>query len=228
MKRGKKYKKVTKDLERSKVYSLKDAVAKVKTLSYSNFVGSLELHADIKVPKEKDAKSIKGSLTLPHSSDTADVKIAVFTKDMEAEAKKAGADYYEFDKLVKNIKEGKIDFDIAIATPSIMTEIAVLGKELGPRGLMPNPKVGTVTEDIAAVVEEYKKGKQTFACDSSGVIHIKVGKLDLEDTQLIENIHEAIRAIEEAVGRNFEQSIKKLHLAPTMGPSVKVKYSKPE
>lgn len=228
MKRGKKYKKITKDLNRAKVYSLKDAIAKVKTLSYSSFVGSLELHADIKVPKEKDAKSIKGSLTLPHTGDTAGVKIAVFTKEQEKEAKKAGADYYEFDKLVKDVKEGNIEFDIAIATPSVMSEIAVLGKELGPRGLMPNPKVGTVTEDVATVVEEYKKGKQTFACDPSGAMHIKVGKLDMDDAELIENIHTAIKAIEEAVGRNFEQSIKKLHLAPTMGPSVKVKYSKPE
>lgn len=228
MKRGKKYKKVTKDLNRAKVYSLGGAIKKVKELSYSSFVGSLELHADIKITKDKDPKSIKGSLTLPHTKDNANVKIAVFTKDKEKEGKDAGADYYEFDKLVKSVKDGNIDFTVAIATPSVMSEIAVLGKELGPRGLMPNPKVGTVTEDIAGVVEEYKKGKQTFACDASGVIHLNVGKLDMEDEKLIENIHQAIKAIEEAVGRNYEQSIKKLHLAPTMGPSVKVKYSKGE
>jgi large subunit ribosomal protein L1 len=109
-----------------------------------------------------------------------------------------------------------------------MSEIAVLGKELGPRGLMPNPKVGTVTEDIATVVEEYKKGKQTFTCDASGVIHMKIGKLDMENDKLIENIHEAIKSIEVAIGRNYEQGIKRLHLAPTMGPSVKIVYSKSE
>lgn len=228
MKRGKKYKKITKDLDRAKVYSLENAIKKVKKLSYSTFVGSLELHADIKVPKDKDPKSIKGSLTLPYADDSTDVKIAVFTKDKEKEAKDAGADYYEFDKLVKDVKEGDINFDVAIATPSVMSEIAVLGKELGPRGLMPNPKVGTVTEDVGTVVEEYKKGKQSFACDASGAMHIKVGKLDMDDKELIENVHEAIKAIEVAVGRNYEQSIQKLHLAPTMGPSVKVKYSKTE
>jgi large subunit ribosomal protein L1 len=228
MKRGKKYEKSVKDLNKNKTYSLEEGIKKAKELSYSKFVGSLELHAGIKVPKDKDPKSIKGSLSLPHSDGSTDVKIAVFTKDKQDEAKKAGADFFDFDKLVKDVKEGNIEFDVAIATPSVMSEIAVLGKELGPKGLMPNPKIGTVTEDIVTVVEEYKKGKQTFACDASGVIHMKVGKLDMEEEKLVENIHEAVKAIEVAVGRNYEQAINKLHLAPTMGPSVKVKYSKPE
>ncbi len=226
MKRGKKYKKSVKDLDTNKVYSLEEGIKKAKELSYSKFVGSLELHADIKVPKDKDPKSIKGSLSLPHSDGSSNVKIAVFTKDKQDEAKKAGADFFDFDKLVKDVKEGKIEFDVAIATPSVMSEIAILGKELGPRGLMPNPKVGTVTEDIATVVEEYKKGKQTFECDPSGVIHIKVGKLDMEVKELVDNVHEAVKAIESAVGKNYEQAINKLHLAPTMGHSVKVNYSR--
>lgn len=228
MKRGKKYKKVVKDLDRSKVYSLENAVKKVKELSYSKFVGSLELHADINIVKDKDPKSIKGSVSLPYSKGTNDVKIAVFTEDKQDEAKKAGADFYDLEKLMKDVKDGNIEFDVAIATPSVMSQIAVLGKELGPRGLMPNPKVGTVTEDIATVVEEYKKGKQTFACDVSGAIHMKVGTLDMDDEELIENVHEVIKVIEVAVGRNYEQAIRKLHLAPTMGPSVKVGYNKPE
>lgn len=226
MKRGKKYKKVAEKLDKSKTYTLEKAIKEIKKLSYSKFVGSLELHADINVVKDKDPKSIKGSLSLPHSEGSSDVKIAVFTKDKQDEAKKAGADYYDFEKLMKDVKDGKIDFDVAIATPSVMSEIAILGKELGPKGLMPNPKVGTVSDDIATVVEEYKKGKQTFTCDPSGAIHMKVGKLDIEDEKLVENIHEAIKSIEIAVGRNYQQSIKKLHLAPTMGPSLKVSYSR--
>jgi large subunit ribosomal protein L1 len=227
MKRGKKYKKITKDLDRSKKYLLEEAIKKVKDLSYSKFVGSLELHADINVPKNTDPKSIKGSISLPHTDDV-DIKIAVFTEDKQEEAKKAGADFYDLEKLAKDVKEGNIEFDIAIATPSVMSQIAILGKELGPRGLMPNPKVGTVTEDIATVVEEYKKGKQAFACDPSGAIHMKVGTLDMDNEELIENVHEAVKAIESAVGKNYVLAINKLHLAPTMGPSVKVKYSKPE
>jgi large subunit ribosomal protein L1 len=226
MKRGKKYEKAVKGLDTNKTYSLEEGIKKAKELSYSKFVGSLELHADIKVPKDKDPKSIKGSLSLPHSDGSSNVKIAVFTKDKQDEAKKAGADFFDFDKLVKDVKEGNIEFDVAIATPSVMSEIAILGKELGPRGLMPNPKVGTVTEDIATVVEEYKKGKQTFACDASGVIHIKVGKLDMEVEELVDNVHEAVKAIESAVGKNYEQSINKLHVAPTMGHSVKINYSR--
>ena len=228
MKRGKKYTELRKDLDRSKIYSIEEAVKKVKKLSYSKFVGTLELHMDIKVPKDKDPKSIKGSVSLPHSSGNQDIKIAVFTEDKVDEAKKAGADFVGLENLIKDVKDGKIDFDVAIASPSVMSKIAVLGKELGPKGLMPNPKTGTVTDDIGATVEEYKKGKQTFVCDSSGVIHMAVGKLDMDDEKLLENIHEAVKAIEIAVGRNYAQTINKLHLTPTMGPSVKVKYTRGE
>ena len=129
---------------------------------------------------------------------------------------------------MKDVKDGKIEFDVAIATPSVMSKIAVLGKELGPKGLMPNPKVGTVTEDIVSVIKEYKKGKQTFACDASGVIHMNVGKLDMDDEKLIENVHTAVSAIEVAVGKGYIQAFRKFHLAPTMGPALKVSYSKPE
>jgi large subunit ribosomal protein L1 len=228
MKRGKKYEKTVKDLDKTKTYSLEEGIEKVKQLSYSEFIGSLELHANIKLPKDKDPKSIKGSLSLPHSdgSDSGNTKVAVFTKDKQEEAKKAGADFFDFDKLVKDVKAGSIEFDVAIATPSVMSEIAILGKELGPRGLMPNPKLGTVTEDIATAVAEYKKGKQTFACDDSGVIHMKVGKLDMDTKELVENVHEAIKAIEVAVGRSYDQIINKIHLAPTMGHSVKINYTR--
>jgi len=227
MKRGKKHIKITKDLDRNKTYSLSEGIKKVKTLSYSKFVGTLELHADVKLPKDKDPKSIKGAVSLPNASAVKEVKIAVFaTPDRDEEAKNAGADIVGMDKLIKDIKEGKIEFDIAIATPSVMPKIAILGKELGPKGLMPNPKNGTVTEDLVSAISEYKKGKQTFVCDASGVIHMSVGKLDLEESKLIENIHTAIDAMSEVVGKPYEQMIQRLHLAPTMGPSVKINYSR--
>lgn len=227
MKRGKKHIKITKDLDRNKSYSLLDGIKKARSLSYSKFVGTLELHADVKLPKDKDPKSVKGAVSLPHASAVKEVKVAVFaTPDRDEEAKNAGADIVGMDKLMKDIKEGKIEFDIAIATPSVMPKIAVLGKELGPKGLMPNPKNGTVTEDLASAISEYKKGKQTFICDASGVIHMNVGKLDLEDEKLVENIHTAIDAISDVVGKPHEQMLQRLHLAPTMGPSVKINYSR--
>ncbi|MGI5897672.1 MAG: 50S ribosomal protein L1 [Candidatus Dojkabacteria bacterium] len=227
MKRGKNYKKIVKDLDRNLSYTLADGIKKVKTLSYSKFVGTLEMHLDIKVPKDKDPKSLKGAVSLPHSTTTKSVKIAVFcTPDKEEEAKKAGADMVGLDSLIKEIKEKGADFDVAIATPSVMPKIAVLGKELGPKGLMPNPKNGTVTDDIASAVAEYKKGKQTFACDPSGVVHMSVGKLDLEDEKLEENVHVAVSAIAEVVGKSYDQLIQKMSLCPTMGPSVRIDYSK--
>ena len=227
MKRGKKYTKITKNLDKSISYNLKDGVKKVEELSYSKFVGSIELHVDLKLPKNKDPKSLKGAVSLPHSSSKKTVKVAVFcTPDMEGKAKEAGADFVGIESITKDVKEGKIEFDVAIATPSVMAKIAVLGKELGPKGLMPNPKNGTVTDDIASAVAEYKKGKQTFACDLSGVIHMSVGKIDLEDEKIIENIHSAVLAISEVLGKTPELSIQRMHLAPTMGPSVKIAYSR--
>lgn len=227
MKRGKIYKKLTKNLDRTVSYSLKDGVKKAKELSYSKFVGSLEIHVDLKLPKDKDPKSLKGAVSLPYATSKKDVKVAVFcTPEKEEEAKKAGADFVGMEAIMKDVKEGKIEFDVAIATPSVMPKIAVLGKELGPKGLMPNPKSGTVTDDIAEAVSEYKKGKQTFACDPSGVVHMNVGKIDLDDEKLIENIHIAVQAIADVIGKTPELTVERMHLAPTMGPSVKIIYSK--
>ena len=153
MKRGKIYKKLTKNLDRTFSYSLKDGVKKAKELSYSKFVGSLEIHVDLKLPKDKDPKSLKGAVSLPHATSTKDVKVAVFcTPEKEDEAKKAGADLVGMEAIMKDVKDGKIEFDVAIATPSVMPKIAVLGKELGPKGLIPNLKSGTVTYDIAEAV----------------------------------------------------------------------------
>ena len=227
MRRGKKYKDSVKKYNREDTYTVKDGIEKVKELSYSNFTGTLEVHADIVIPKDRDPKSIKGAYTLPHSSGSSDVKIAVFCpKELEKDAKEAGADIVGLEKLTKDIKAGNIEFDVAIATPSVMPTIAVLGKELGPKGLMPNPKNGTVTDDLVGAIKEYEQGKEIFACDESGVIHLKAGKLDMDSKDLIENLEACIKAITETVGKPFEQSINKLHLAPTMGASVKINYSK--
>lgn len=229
MKRGKKYTKSIKDLDKSIVYTLEEGIKKVKTLSYSSFIGTLEMHIDIKIPKDKDPKSIKGALSLPYSSTKKEVKVAVFcTPDKDSLALNAGANFVGLDSLIKNIKDGKIEFDIAIATPDVMTKIAILGKELGPKGLMPNPKNGTVTDNLEKTIEEYKKGKQTFACDDSGVIHFNIGKLDLDNEKLIQNIHTVISTLEDLFGKPYEQIINKIHLAPTMGRSIKISYSKSE
>ena len=204
MKRGKKYINSIKNYDPTETYTLKDGIEEVKKLSYGKFNGTLELHAGIIVPKDRDPKSIKGAYTLPHSTGNSDIKIAVFcTPELEKDATKAGADIVGLDKLSKDVKAGKIEFDIAIASPSVMPKIAVLGRELGPKGLMPNPKNGTVTDDFAGTIKEYRQGKKTFACDDSGVIHLNAGKLDMSTEELIENVETCIKAIEDTLGKDM-------------------------
>jgi large subunit ribosomal protein L1 len=227
MKRGKKYKKIFEKLNHEEVLSLEEGIKKVKGNSYTSFNGSIELHVALNLPKDTDAKSVKGAVALPHSVGGKGAKVAVFTTpDRDEEATKAGADFVGIEKLTKDVKAGKIEFDVAIATPSVMPKIASLGKELGPKGLMPNPKNGTVTDDIATAVGEYKQGKQKFACDEGGVIHFVVGKMDMEGEKIAENIHKAMQVISETLGKGINQLIKTVHLAPTMGPSVKIEYVK--
>ncbi len=222
MRRGKKYKQVLQNKPQGAV-SVEEALEILPKLSTSQFEGSVELHVKLRVPKTTDPKSIKGSFSLPHAGETRTVKIAVFTsKDKENEAKEAGADFYEFDKLVQDVKDGKVEFDVAIATPDVMPKIAPLGKTLGPKGLMPNPKLGTVTDDLATAIQEFRKGKSNFKADVSGAVHVKVGKLTQDKKELLENIREALSAIASAIGKTPEQAITKAHLAPTMGPAIEV------
>lgn len=227
MKRGKRYIKSIKDYDATKTFSIEDGIEQAKKLSYSNFIGTLEVHIDINIPKDRDPKSIKGGYSLPHSIGTTNVKVAVFCPpDMEKDATSAGADIVGIDKLTKDINAGNIDFDVAIATPSVMSQIAILGKELGPRGLMPNPKNGTVTEDITEAIREYKEGKMTFACDDSGVIHLIAGKLDMDTDKLIENIHACVKAVEDVLNKKYVQGVKGVYIAPTMGASVRINYTR--
>lgn len=222
--RGKKYIEIKKK-HSNKVLKPAEGVSAVKKLSYSKFPGTVEFHLAVNLPKDKDAKSIKGSVSLPHSTGAKELKIAVFTtKDREKEAADAGAALFDMEKLMADVKAGKIDFDIAIATPDVMAQMAALGKQLGPKGLMPNPKTGTVTSDIAKTVGEYKKGKLTFGCDESGVMHFAVGNINMEDQQIVENITTALNAAADVLGKRPHQIVRKAHLAPTMGPSVELEF----
>ncbi len=224
-KRGKKYIKCL-EKKQDKVFNLDDAIKEVKKTSYSSFTGSIELHIALKKTKDKDPSSVKGSVSLPYS-ESKKITIAVFTTpENEKKAKDAGADLVGTEDLMKEVKKGNVKFDIAIAEPSIMPQIAQIGKELGPKGLMPNPKTGTVTEDFVSAISEYKKGKTNFAADKNSVIHIAVGKTDLDDEKIKENILEVFKAIENAFNKKELNLISKsIHLAPTMGTSVKLEFS---
>lgn len=225
MTRGKKYKVVKKN-QPTGVLSLAKGVAAAKKLSYSKFKGSIELHLAINLPKDTDAKSVKSSISLPHSFGGSEKIIAVFTTpENEKAALDAGAKFANMDQLVKDVKSGKIEFDIAIATPDVMAKIAVLGKELGPKGLMPNPKTGTVTKDFVSVIAEYKKGKMNFKCDDSGVMHFKIGTVEMADDQLVENAKACAEAAAAIISKTLDQTVKIAHLAPSMGPSVQVTFA---
>jgi len=220
--RGKKYREMKKGFE-DKPYPVAEAIKKAKSTSYSSFPGSIELHFAMTLPKDKEAKSIKGSLSLPHPVTVKEMKIIVFCeKDMAEAAKKAGAIEAGLDDLIKKIREGWIDFDIALATPTVMGQIAVLGKELGPKGLMPNPKTGTLVEDVEKAIAAFKKGKTKFTCDGGGVVHVVVGKVDTEDEKVLENIRCALTTISDVIGKPFDILVKSVVLSPTMGSGVKV------
>jgi len=224
-KRGKKYKKIVKENKVTTGLSLEQAVKEVKKLSYSKFKGTIALHVALHVPKDKDAKSIKGAVSLPFSSAEKEINIIAFVQPEKVKsALEAGASKAGLEDLIKEVQSGSVNFDVAIAEPSVMPKIAVLGKVLGPKGLMPNPKTGTVAENVVAAIEEYKKGKLNFASDETGVIHIPIGKIDLDDEKMNKNARTAINAVAEVLNKTPKSIIKTLFLAPTMGPSIKVVY----
>lgn len=224
-KRGKKYREMKKKIE-DKLYPLEEAIKVVKDSSYSSFEGTIELHFAVNLPKEKEAKSVKGSLSLPHPVSIKESKIVVFCEKDDAEAaKKAGAVEAGLEDLMKKIQEGWTDFDVALATPGVMPQIAVLGKELGPKGLMPNPKTGTLVDDVKKGVEEFMKGKSKFACDDGGVVHVAVGKVDTDDEKIVENVKYVMQAIADVVGKQLDQLMKSVSLSITMGAGVRVDTS---
>jgi large subunit ribosomal protein L1 len=223
-KRGKKYKEMKKKFD-NKEYSLEEAIEKAKETSYSSFPGSISLHFAMKLPKDKDPKSIKGTLSLPNAVKDEEKRIIVFCEDDFADkAKKAGAVEAGLDDLVKKVQDGWSDFDIAIGTPEVMGKIAVLGRYLGPQGLMPNPKTGTLVESdkIDKAIEEFQKGKSRFVSDDTGVVHILVGNVEMDTEKIVENIMKAIDKVSETVSKPTKQLAKSLTVSPTMGAGVRV------
>lgn len=219
--RGKKYQKIA-EKQLDKTVSLKDAIENVKKLSYSKFDGTIELHVTTILSKDKDPKSIKGSVSLPHMESKASKIAVAVPAHLENAAKDAGADMYVFADLMEEIKAGKINFDILLSTPDMMAQLAVHGKALGPKGLMPNPKNGTVVDatKLAAVIGEFKRGKLVYKADATGGIHVAVGKVSYANEKIQANVREMIYAIATLLGKSKEYVIKKAYLAPTMGPSV--------
>ena len=225
MKHGKKYVEVKKLVEKTKMYPLTEAVELLKKVNYAKFDAGIEIAVKTNANPKYNDQMLRATTILPHGTGKTK-KVAVFiTEDKVDEAKKAGADIAGHDALLKDIKEGKTDFDVLITTPELIRDLAPVAKQLGPKGLMPSPKAGTVTMNIAQAVEETKKGKIEFRLDKTGNIHALVGKLSFDNVKLIENIESLMKAIEENKPTGVKgKLVKKVVIATTMSPGVQVEY----
>jgi large subunit ribosomal protein L1 len=179
----------------SKQYTLREASALVKDINCTKFDSSVDLHVRLGVDPKKADQNVRGSVTLPHGTGKTKKVLVLCTPDKEEEAKNSGADYVGLDEYIQKIESGWTDVDVIIATPSVMPKIGKLGKILGPRNLMPNPKTGTVTQDVTTAIADVKGGKITFKVDKAGIIHASIGRLSFSPDKLEENSHELLNAI---------------------------------
>ncbi len=222
-KRGKKYNNSIKEVDRFKHYSLEEALSLVKKCAYAKFDENVDIAVNLGVNPKYSDQMVRGAVVLPHSTGKA-VRVAVFAKgDKAKEAEQAGADIIGAEDLAEKIENGFLDFDKTIATPDMMKIVGKLGKILGRRGLMPNPKVGTVTFDIAKAVGECKAGKTEFRVEKEGIIHIGVGKVSFSPDKLKDNILALIEALQKAKPAAAKGAyFKAAAVSSTMGPGIKL------
>ncbi len=224
MKRGKKYSEAAKAVDRSVLYDVPEAVALVKKLATAKFDETIEAHIRTGCDGRHADQQIRGAVVLPHGTGKT-VRVLVFAKDAKAEeAKAAGADFVGADELLPKIqKEGWLDFDVVVATPDMMGVVGRLGRVLGPKGLMPNPKAGTVTMDVTKAINEIKAGKVEYRLDKTNIIHVPVGKASFTEEQLADNFQALLGAIVKARPAAVKGAfLKSVVIAPTMGPGVRL------
>ncbi|TRZ48872.1 50S ribosomal protein L1 [bacterium] len=221
--RSKRYKESDKEREVTKTYTLKEAVATLKKFNSPKFDGSVDLHFSLNVDSKKSDQMVRGTVVLPHGTGKK-VRVAVFCKgEYERQARDSGADHVGGQELIDKVAGGFMDFDCAIATPDMMKDLSKLGKVLGPRGLMPSPKTGTVTNDIAKAIEDVKKGKVEFRVDKQGGIHLGVGRVSFEETKIYENTSQVIDALNEAKPASIKgKFVKSLVISSTMNPGLRI------
>jgi large subunit ribosomal protein L1 len=223
MKRGKKYEASAEKIESTKLYSLEEAVPVLKQMEKAKFDETVLLSANLGVDPRHADQQVRGTVVLPHGTGKK-VRVLVISRgEKEKEAADAGADYVGADEYIPKLREGWVDVDVIIATPDLMGEVGKLGKTLGPKGLMPNPKSGTVTFDVGKAVRDVKAGKIEYRVDKGSNIHVPVGKMSFDADKLLENIKVLVSELlrvkpSSAKGRY----LKSLSLSPTMGPSIKL------
>ena len=220
---GKQQKSAREKVDRSKTYQLDEALALVKEVSFAKFDETVDLSVRLGVDPRKADQMVRGAVVLPNGLGK-DVRVLVFAKGEKAmEATEAGADFVGADDLVEKIKGGWFDFDTAIATPDMMGTVGKIGKMLGPRGLMPNPKVGTVTFELARAVQEAKSGKVEYRVEKAGIVHAPVGKISFDVDKLQENVLSLVDALVKAKPSTAKGSyLKKVSISSTMGPGVNI------
>ncbi len=221
---GKKFKAAFAQVESSKLYPLADAIALAKKVAFAKFDETVEVTMVLGVDPRKADQLVRGTIVLPHGlGKSKRVAVIAGTPEKQREAQEAGADEVGGDDLVEKIKGGYLEFDALIATPDVMRSVGTLGKILGPRGLMPNPKTGTVTQDVANAVKETKAGKIEYRVDKTGVIHVPVGKRSFSEDKITENAKALIEAVIKAKPTTAKgRYVKKVNVATTMGPGILV------
>lgn len=208
-------------VDKNKAYSLKEASNLVKEINCTKFDSSVDLHIRLGVDPKKADQQVRGTVSLPHGTGKTKRVLVLCTPDKEADAKAAGADHVGLDEFIAKIEGGWVDIDVIIATPAVMPKIGKLGKVLGPRNLMPNPKTGTVTNDVAAAVNEVKGGKIAFKVDKAGIVHASVGRVSFAPEKIAENSAELINAIIKLKPSAAKGTyLKGVSMASTMSPGI--------
>jgi large subunit ribosomal protein L1 len=220
---SKKRKQAIAKVDSAKAYTLADASKLVKDVTYTKFDASVDLSVRLGVDPRKANQMVRGVVTLPHGTGKTKKVLVLCTPDKEAEAKEAGADFVGLDEYIQKIEGGWTDIDVVITMPSVMGKVGKLGKVLGPRNLMPNPKTGTVTTDIAKAVKEVKAGKIDFKVDKQGSIHASVGKVSFDAKKIEENAHELLNMIVKLKPTSAKGTyMKSVYMSSTMSPSIQI------
>ncbi|WP_338410732.1 50S ribosomal protein L1 [uncultured Flavobacterium sp.] len=217
----KKQKEAALKIDKNKLYSLKDASVLLKELASAKFDESVDIAVRLGVDPRKANQMVRGVVTLPHGTGKDVRVLALVTPDKEAEAKAAGADYVGLDEYLQKIKDGWTDVDVIITMPSVMGKLGPLGRILGPRGLMPNPKTGTVTMDVAKAIEEVKAGKIDFKVDKTGIVHAGIGRVSFDADKIYDNAHEIVQTLIKMKPTAAKGTyIKSIYLTSTMSPAI--------